>query len=83
MSFFLVKYVVQVFKYLCTFIAYAILQNFQRKFKLVQGQARGIWTYHLKKAQYHEGPLFLRPRPVSTLRIQRYQKKDVCSLSFK
>ena len=25
-----------------------------------QGQARGIWTYHLKKAQYHEGPLFLR-----------------------
>ena len=26
-----------------------------------QGQARGIWTYHLKKAQYHEGPLFWRP----------------------
>ena len=25
-----------------------------------QGQARGMRTYHLKKSQYHEGPLFLR-----------------------
>ena len=26
-----------------------------------QGQARRIWTYHLKKAQYNRGPIFLRP----------------------
>ena len=26
-----------------------------------QGQAKGIWTYYLIKAQYHEGPIFLRP----------------------
>ena len=34
----------------------------------VQGQARGIWTYHLKKAKYHEGPLFLRPNCGQTSR---------------
>ena len=41
---------------------------------LVQGQARGKWTYHLKKAQYHEGPLFLRPHCGQTSRHTWYYK---------
>ena len=39
-----------------------------------QGQARGIWTYHLKKAQYHEGPLFLRPHCGQTIEHTSYSK---------
>ena len=42
--------------------------------KLKQGQARGIWTYHLKKAQYHEGPLFLRPHCGQTSEHTSYSK---------
>ena len=41
---------------------------------LSQGQARGIWTYHLKKAQYHEGPLFLRPHCGQTSEHTSYSK---------
>ena len=41
---------------------------------LNQGQARGIWTYHLKKAQYHAGPLFLRPHCGQT---SEYKMKDM------
>ena len=39
-----------------------------------QGQAGGIWTYHLKKAQYHEGPLFLRPHCGQTSEHTSYSK---------
>ena len=39
-----------------------------------QGQARGIWTYHLKKAQYREGPLFLRPHCGQTSERTSYSK---------
>ena len=39
-----------------------------------QGQARGIWTYHLKKAQYHEGPLSLRPHCGQTSEHTSYSK---------
>ena len=36
------------------FIHYATFETFVVS---IQGQARGIWTYHLKKAQYHEGAI--------------------------
>ena len=37
-----------------------------------------IKTYHLKEAQYHEGPLFLRPHSGQTIHhILRYQMKDM------
>ena len=42
---------------------------------LYQEQARGIWTYyHLKKAQYHEGPLFLKPHCGQTIEQTSYSK---------
>ena len=40
----------------------------------IHGQVRGIWTYHLKKAQYHEGPLFLRPHCGQTSEHTSYSK---------
>ena len=39
-----------------------------------QGQVKGIWTYHLKKAKYHEGPLFLRPHCGPTSEHTSYSK---------
>ena len=43
-------------------------------FDRCQGQARGIWTYHLKRAQYYEGPLFLRPYCGQTSEHTSYSK---------
>ena len=40
----------------------------------IQGQVGGIWMYHLKKAQYHEGPLFLRPNCGQTSEHTSYSK---------
>ena len=40
----------------------------------MQGQTRGILTYHWKKAQYHEGPLFLRPHGGQTSEHTSYSK---------